>query len=645
MAIEFETFLPGGFERDNNGLIGADAAVVSPDGRQVFVSSTTRDAVAVFDRDPNSGSLNFRTVFREGVDGVDGLEAAESIAISPDGKQIFVAGRDSDALAVFDRDIDSGSLTFNTSFKDGIDGIDGLEAAESVAISPDGSQIFVVGREDDALAVFERNANSGELTFNTTFKDNTNGVDGLDSPSSVTTSPDGRQIFVTSTADRALAVFDRDSSTGDLTFNTVFKDNTNGIDKLALPIAVAVSPDGRQVLVASKENALSIFDRDAISGELTFNSVLEGSSQGVGLPDDVTVSPDGKQVFVTSRSYDALSVLDRDPDSGELTFDTIFQEGAEGVEGLQFVSSVVISPDGKQVFTAGPAGLAVFDNTVVEVEKVSQFRPEEIEFYKTPKIYQAQPSGRDLLDDYRRVNGREIPFDGPRTTGSPIVVSDSDGADDVIGAFSGEDDITVDGQAGSDYIFGNQGDNLLLGGLGDDILAGFGGQDRIVGGAGADVMSGGSNDDILTGIGATWSGGFEDDILYGGQGGDRFDLVFQQQEYTGQAAKAKIMDFDPNAGDKFGIAEDFAYGDLLVRWNGEATELIDLRGLSESVVDAITALESGASLGSIDGADSFMNNVIAEVYSPGGRGDASNFTELFNSQRSRLFEFTTGIAP
>ena len=52
------------------------------------------------------------------------------------------------------RDVATGRLTFVQVLKDGVGGVDGLYGADSVTVSPDGSQVYATGYYDDALAVF-----------------------------------------------------------------------------------------------------------------------------------------------------------------------------------------------------------------------------------------------------------------------------------------------------------------------------------------------------------------------------------------------------------------------------------------------------------------------------------------------------------
>lgn len=94
------------------------------------------------------------------------------------------------------------------------------------------------------------------------------------------------------------------------------------------------------------------------------------------------------------------------------------------------------------------------------------------------------------------------------------------------------------GRDGDDYLSGDLGDDELSGGLGDDTLAGGAGDDTLQGGFGADDLNGGDGDDRLVTQGpegATMRGGAGadtltafgsgQDLLWGGEGRDRFEFV------------------------------------------------------------------------------------------------------------------------
>ncbi len=68
-------------------------------------------------------------------------------------------------VAVFSRNKTTGLLVFIEAQRDGTGNVDGLDGAAAVAINPDGQHLYVVGSDDDAVAVFSRNEMTGALTF------------------------------------------------------------------------------------------------------------------------------------------------------------------------------------------------------------------------------------------------------------------------------------------------------------------------------------------------------------------------------------------------------------------------------------------------------------------------------------------------
>jgi hypothetical protein len=76
------------------------------------------------------------------------------VDVSPDGKHVYVTGFNDDAVAVFSRNTATGALTFVEFQQDGVGGVDGLDGAAGVDISPDGKHVYVTGAGDDAVAVF-----------------------------------------------------------------------------------------------------------------------------------------------------------------------------------------------------------------------------------------------------------------------------------------------------------------------------------------------------------------------------------------------------------------------------------------------------------------------------------------------------------
>ena len=155
------------------------SVTVSPDGTSVYVAAVLGDAVAVFDRAAD-GTLTQKTGLAgcisedgSGGDCTDGkgLDGANSVTVSPDGKSVYVAALTSNAVAVFDRAAD-GALTQKTGLAGCISqtGSGGdctlgraLVGAISVTVSPDGKNVYAASSSSSAVAVFDRAAN-GALT-------------------------------------------------------------------------------------------------------------------------------------------------------------------------------------------------------------------------------------------------------------------------------------------------------------------------------------------------------------------------------------------------------------------------------------------------------------------------------------------------
>ena len=107
--------------RRGPGLKQAGGVAVSPDGKNAYVASYGSNAVAIFDRDPASGSADpeagRRRLHRRGrhrgagrLPGGRALEGARRVVVSPDGKSVYVASFDAGAVAIFDRDPTTGAL-------------------------------------------------------------------------------------------------------------------------------------------------------------------------------------------------------------------------------------------------------------------------------------------------------------------------------------------------------------------------------------------------------------------------------------------------------------------------------------------------------------------------------------------------------
>jgi 6-phosphogluconolactonase (cycloisomerase 2 family) len=269
---------------------------------------------------------------------------------------------------------------------------DGLQAAEDAAVSPDGLFTYVVGRRDDAIAIFARDPADGTLTYldHVLWDGDPGGtIPNMNRPVSLAISPDGAHMYVAAFNSDAVVVFSRDLGTGALTYVTSYVDTdpnslSDPISLLRRAEAVAVSPDGEQVYVGSfddlspfDEAALGVYARNASTGELTPVAAYQLGSDGVDMllrVHGITTSPDGANVYVASVGSAGIlgdpagvAVFQRNMD-GTLTFLQSVLEGDPQISVLDNTRAVAVSPDGTSVYAVAggndtlgtPGGVTVF---------------------------------------------------------------------------------------------------------------------------------------------------------------------------------------------------------------------------------------------------------------------------------------------
>src|SRR4051812_32175236 len=99
-------------------FMGSRAIAVSRDGRNVYVASSSSNAIAIFARDRDTGVLRQPKgaggCIASGGGGscarAVGLDGANSVAVSADGHNVYATSRDSSAVTAFARDRKTGAL-------------------------------------------------------------------------------------------------------------------------------------------------------------------------------------------------------------------------------------------------------------------------------------------------------------------------------------------------------------------------------------------------------------------------------------------------------------------------------------------------------------------------------------------------------
>lgn len=341
-----------------SGLNGVYDVVMSDDGLYAYAAAYGSSAVTVFARNPATGALVQQQVLENNVGGVAGIGATRALRLSPDGKFLYAAGQTDNAIAIFHRDTTTGQLTFLSHYDE--DGpLNGLAGVNAMNLSHDGKFVYASSESNHSISTFARDATSGALTFVETLKDGIGPVSTLNKIRSFTISDDDRFLYAPARDDDYLTQFVRDPLAGTLTVTQTIAGSPN----FHGPTHITFSPDGLHAYVASQfSDSLSLFDVDSLSGNLSFRAAYVDNTDGfryLNHAEDIVVTADGLFVMVTATIDNAMSIYLRDATTGELSVHQEFRDGQDGIDGLFRARELYLSPDQRFVYVASPEEHAI----------------------------------------------------------------------------------------------------------------------------------------------------------------------------------------------------------------------------------------------------------------------------------------------
>lgn len=141
-------------------LGGAQSVAVSPSGRDVYVASSNPGSLTHFCADSTTGELvAIESIMILVTDTQSRLDGASSVAVDPNNNHLYVASAANGALWVLDISDETDEegcalLEWQDTISNSVGHIDGLESARGIAVSPDGRTTIVVGQSTGPLVVF-----------------------------------------------------------------------------------------------------------------------------------------------------------------------------------------------------------------------------------------------------------------------------------------------------------------------------------------------------------------------------------------------------------------------------------------------------------------------------------------------------------
>ena len=372
-----------------NAVSGADAVAVTPDGTNLYVAALTggyNADISHFTID-RAGNLTYRDCIGDTpgctpTSPAHVLDLTVSLAVSPDGRNLYAAGGGLYYGSVSHLSIgDRGSLTY-----DGCYGYftgctqtnpeEALSGAAAVTVTPDGKHLYVASESKGAVSHLTIDA-AGNLTFDGCVSNFLAGCTPFGASSSavfeaLAVTPDGKYLYALSgfTAPGAVYQFVIDPA-GILLFTGCI-----GNEPTCVPVSppnmlyggtgLLVNPAGGNLYVSAR-HAVSYF-RIGASGTLIYTGCI-GNVTGCRVPspagalegaDGLAATSDGAHVYVPSESGSEVSRFGVDA-SGNLVFAGCTGElagcaGTSLIHALDGAFAVAVSPNNTHLYVAGFEG-------------------------------------------------------------------------------------------------------------------------------------------------------------------------------------------------------------------------------------------------------------------------------------------------
>ena len=337
--------------RTSGGTDELHAIAVSPSGSMLYVTGTrempvTDEDVFTIAYDAATGTTRWSARYNQSRGGESLEDFGDAIAVSPDGSKVFVAGSSGGPFALLVAyNAETGARLWARS----------LQRSSwffALAASPDSSRVYTTGGVDtptqfsnDLTMAF--NASNGSTLWSRQYNGPAGGEDG---GNLIAVSPDGSRLYVSGASSK---LGEPGWTAGFLDWATIAYRANTGTRLWAkryesgVPLSIAVAPAGDNVYVygSSDQPGSAVVAYAASSGAIRW---IARSTMGWGR---AALSPDGTNLYVTRRSV-AGYVTTAYSESGGLLWTT------RALAISEETIAVGVSPDGHEVFVTGSVFVA-----------------------------------------------------------------------------------------------------------------------------------------------------------------------------------------------------------------------------------------------------------------------------------------------
>jgi DNA-binding beta-propeller fold protein YncE len=302
-----------------------------------------------------------------------GDDQAAAVTVSPDGSKVFVTGASpgsstADDYATEALNASTGALLWVRRYNGPGNGLD---QAAGLAISPDGTLVFVTGQSYGGssagtdFATIAYNVSTGAVVSVRRYDGP--GAD-VDTPVSITAAPDGKELVVTGTSrasssQAAFLTVAYNPATGAHLWTARDQATADGNNRA---VAIASSPDSSKVFVAGTATTSTPSDEYLTVAYNASTGVRVWQRQGAASVSDdlegLAVSPDGSKVFVTGGS--STLQLRRTIAYSAGTGSVIWNKGTAGYGTVG--GEIAVSPNGNDLWVADTSDTSTAQMVLLE---------------------------------------------------------------------------------------------------------------------------------------------------------------------------------------------------------------------------------------------------------------------------------------
>lgn len=285
--------------------------------------------------------------------GFDELDEVSAVTASGDGRFVYAAGLA--GLMVMERDEVTGRLSPVEALKAEF-GFD-VYGIRSLQLSPDERHLYAAGSLTDALAIFERDSGSGRLTFIDRVDDVDN-VGDLRGAWEVIVDPQGRHVYVAANRGHEILAFERNATNG--TLAVIDNEDLASTPNLRFPTRLALASGG-QFLYVVANGSIGMFTRDVTTGTLELSTIIAPADLGpLSRAVDLVIDSSNNTAYIygTLPTFPQTAIVRSVLDEATGAFDPMETlVDAEGAWQLDTSSHLVLAAGGDRLYaTAGFEG-------------------------------------------------------------------------------------------------------------------------------------------------------------------------------------------------------------------------------------------------------------------------------------------------